>query len=128
MELLSLLLLWVNIAPPVQPPVTLDDLRLFPTRDVAVLATRAAWNNHIDTRCPARVFLSVSERDEWLGWERDAYNRWYCWDDLAIATNEVNALEYRLLALHRLREWIGPAAYYAGSLPPPVPFWRTTQR
>jgi hypothetical protein len=46
------------------------------------------------------------------------------WDTLSDARCEYYYVAYRRQALKKLREMLGPDAYYRGQLPPPVPVWR----
>jgi hypothetical protein len=123
-ELLTVLFLWLPLAPPVEPDVRLDDLRMFPSRPDVIRITKAAWDNHVEMRSRPPLFLSEHDRDAWFVWDRDAYTRWYVWDDVLIAQNATHTEEYRLTILRRLRQWVGHEAYYNGALPPPVPAWR----
>lgn len=122
MEILSTLCLWLAIAPP--PAVSLDDLHAFPSRCVAVDVTRATWAIHIDL--DRRVPLCAAP-DAWHAHQataRDAWRRWYVWDDLRLAHDPDHTVEYRLSVLRRMREWLGDVAYYHGEMPPPVPYCR----
>ena len=46
------------------------------------------------------------------------------WDTLSDARCEYYYVAYRRQALKKLRDMLGPDAYYRGQLPPPVPVWR----
>lgn len=48
----------------------------------------------------------------------------YAWECAWTATHDGTPWAARRDALRRLREAAGPEAYYAGRMPPPVPYWR----
>jgi len=121
MELLATLLLWLAIAPP--PDVSLDDLSAFPSRCVAVEVTRATWAIHCDLERRQPLCPSGDAWHAYHAINRDAWRRWYVWDDLRLATDTGHTVEYRLTVLRRMREWLGEA-YYHGEMPPPVPYSR----
>lgn len=118
----TLLLFGLSWQPPTLPDVRLSDLAVFPSRDVAVFCCAAAAHHRCEiARRPP--FGSQQECDEWHRWhviaDRDAFLRWDVWDDLAIA-HDMTSGDYRLWALRRLRDRLGPN-YWRGCLPSPVP-------
>lgn len=128
---IALLLFGLQWQPPTLPPVSLDDLRMFPPHRDALLGTQAGLSYreyHSSIPIPS-VFYSQQECDNWHTWYRvmgtDSHWRWDVWDDLRIATDLNNSNSYRLLTLRNLRCKITPANYYQGIMPPPVPpGWR----
>lgn len=102
------------------PPVS-DSLR-FPERTTIneLLAINRSYRQHIDGRQPG-------EPSRW--WElrsvlQETDNLYHIWDTARDARCEYYYVTVRRQALQRLRELLGPQAYYQGNLPPHVPMWR----
>ena len=102
------------------PPVS-DCLR-FPDRAVVseLLAFNRAYRQQMDTR-------QAVELVHW--WEfreavQEADRLYQIWDNVRDARCDYYYVTVRRHALKKLRDTIGPEAYYAGTLPPHVPVWR----
>jgi len=112
--------------PATLPPVSLDDLRVFPSHADAKRCTEATLRYRAAVENPPCLFLSQDECDKWHTWaspyRQDAFRRWYIIDDLMMATDETRTVEARLIILERLRKWLGAEHYYNGAMPTPVPF------
>lgn len=123
MELLTVLLLWLGMTAH-EPDVSLDDLRAFPSPAVARHITTTTQALHRKLECQPPLCLSVEACAAQRAITRDAWKRWYVWDDLRLAHDTELTVEHRLTVLRRLREWLGTDAYYHGAMPPPTPFER----
>jgi DNA-directed RNA polymerase specialized sigma24 family protein len=101
--------------------------------DMAVLPPRAAVQEQQRFSCGYREFLNK----EWAicPWHRaaveealgdlDAIDKaWAIMEEIYRATWSATQRE----ALKKLRNIVGPEAYYAGAWPPPVPLWRFSSR
>jgi hypothetical protein len=118
-EAITILFLWLPLGS-LDQPVSLDDLRVFPSRADAIMVTARTWSIYCDyDRVPP--LFSREEYDWWYGMKNDAYCRWYVWDDLRLAYDESSPLQTRLCVLRRLRSWIGHNAYGNGGMPSCVP-------
>jgi hypothetical protein len=102
------------------PPV--GDCTRFPDRSIVneMLAFNRTYRQHMDAR-------QAVELVHW--WEyREAVQEtdrlYQIWDNVRDARCDYYYVTVRRHALQKLREAIGPEAYYAGSLPPHVPVWR----
>ena len=124
-----LLLGWVALFGAPDPPLT--DLSLFPPHAVV-------WANWQVNREHWRYWYYLAENDpaEQLRWpgpahevvaELDrAYRRWDVLDNAQRAAADSGGCRYGRAArsyLAELRNLLGPD-YYAGKMPPPVPWWR----
>jgi|SRR5579884_917154 len=102
------------------PP--LSDTYRFPTKEqinVQLDFNRAYWK-HMDTR-RAMDFARADELRVIL----DETERLYqVWDTVKDARCECYYVPFRRRALKKLRDLIGPEAYYTGALPPAAPLWR----
>jgi hypothetical protein len=102
------------------PP--LSDCRRFPDRSTIsdLLSFNRAYRQHLDNRQSVDLV-------RW--WElREAIQEtdrlYQVWDTVRDARCDYYYVTVRRQALKRLRESIGPEAYYSGCLPPHVPLWR----
>ena len=102
------------------PPVS--DCRRFPDRTVVseLLAFNRAYRQHMEMR-------QAVELVHW--WEfreaaQEADRLYQIWDNVRDARCDYYYVTVRRHALQKLRDTIGPEAYYAGTLPPHVPVWR----
>jgi hypothetical protein len=59
---------------------------------------------------------------------RETDDLYRVWDAIRDARCESFYITTRRMALKRLRDLIGPEAYYAGHLPPYVPTWRFQEK
>ncbi len=106
----------LNDAPP------LSDSHRFPDRTAIneLLAVNRTFRQNIDVRQPG-------EPSRW--WElhsvlQETDNLYHVWDTVRDARCEYYYVTVRRQALQRLRDLLGPQAYYQGNLPPHVPMWR----
>lgn len=76
------------------------------------LETRLAWE--VDRACLINEAITETDR------------MYRMWDAIREAKGDFHYITVRRLALKRLRDSIGQAAYDAGELPPYVPEWRFT--
>lgn len=103
--------------------VQLQDVERFPTREQAreAMAFNRAYRETLVASCCLRP-----HREQWLSdaiQETDQlYRIWDLLDDAWICRNSCGAYSSR--ALRQLRECLGPGAYCAGTMPPPVPLGR----
>ncbi len=102
------------------PP--LRDAQRFPNRhQVAdMLQFNRAYRRHLDAR-------QVIDRDRASLFKdaiRETDELYQIWDLVREAGCEIYYVPVRRKALKDLRDQLGPAAYYAGVLPPHVPLWR----
>jgi hypothetical protein len=63
-------------------------------------------------------------RDEWAAAIEETDCLYRVWDTIRCARSDYYYVKDRREALKRLREALGPDAYYSGYLPPSVPLWR----
>jgi hypothetical protein len=103
-------------APPLQ-----DCLR-FPSRDLIteLLSFNRAYRQHLTSRQSLEL-TSWWELHETL---QEADRLYQTWDTVRDAGCDYYYVTVRRQALKKLREAIGPQAYYASCLPPHVPVWR----
>lgn len=120
----SLLMTWLLIVPlpPALPP--LDDLVLFPRQEyatwgLAVATAHVGWCEERTATAPEGSDL----RFRWHERQREARQTRGVWRLLVAARNEVTETPTRRQYLDDLREQLGPAAYYRGAMPPPLPSW-----
>jgi hypothetical protein len=102
------------------PPLC-DGLR-FPDRGLIneMLSFNRAYRQHLDSR---------QSLDTTYWWElheavQEADRLYQIWDMVRDARCDYYYVTVRRQALKKLRESIGPQAYYTGNLPPHVPVWR----
>jgi hypothetical protein len=102
------------------PPLC-DSLRL-PHRALVneLLAFNRAYRQHLDSRQSLEV-TSWWELHETL---QEVDRLYQIWDLVRDARCDIYYVSVRRQALKKLREAIGPDAYYSGTLPPHVPTWR----
>jgi hypothetical protein len=102
------------------PPLC-DSLRL-PQRALVneLLAFNRAYRQQLDSRQALEV-TSWWELHETL---QEVDRLYQVWDWVRDARCDIYYVSVRRSALKKLREAIGPEAYYSGSLPPHVPTWR----
>src|SRR5262245_25747027 len=101
-------------------PPLLDRERFPPLEMIhQALEANRAYQRHVELR------MAVETRHWWQWHEALAETRqlYECWDWLRDARSCYGE-RYQRRALARLRELLGPGAYYAGHMPPPVPLWR----
>jgi hypothetical protein len=103
-----------------EPP--LCDLHRLPPAPVAKDAI--AFNRRCHRVLAARAETELHREQWWTEVLSETDQLYYVWDALADAHNESQSVSFRRQSLGRLRELIGPEAYYAGRLPPSVPVWR----
>jgi hypothetical protein len=103
-------------APPLHDCMRLPDRALVNE----LLAFNRAYRQHLDSRQSLELTYwwdlheSLQETDR----------LYVIWDTVRDARCEYYYVNVRRLALKRLRETLGPGAYYCGKLPPHVPVWR----
>jgi hypothetical protein len=102
------------------PP--LSDCQRFPDRGMIsdLLAFNRSYRQHLDSR-------QTIELVHW--WElreaiQDTDRLYQVWDTIRDARCDYYYVTVRRQALKRLRDTLGPEAYYTGNLPPHVPIWR----
>ncbi len=117
--ILSLLLAAEPVAPP-RAPVGFRDLDPFPTHWIVKANLDFAWRHVAWLEASATWQPRLAHEPGWLEWRAEARLRVLLWDDLDTATGDYTC-EFRLEALDRLRDALGPEAYAGGRMPPPVP-------
>lgn len=73
-----------------------------------------------------RMLRSLESHNQWY-WQtvfEETRELQHIWDTMRIAQNPTDSFVARRRALKRLRETIGPDAYYQRMWPPYVPIWR----
>jgi hypothetical protein len=102
------------------PP--LGDAIRFPHRNMVneLLAFNRAYRQHLDSRQSLEA-TSWWELHETL---QEVDRLFVIWDLVRDARCDIYYVSVRRQALKKLREAIGPEAYYSGNLPPHVPIWR----
>jgi hypothetical protein len=103
------------------PP--LSDCERFPPRQVAAEALRVnrAYRRHVEVW----RWTYLHQRDYWETVLHETDSLFQCWDWLHAAQGGEGRDEtYWRHSLRRLRDLLGPQAYQAGQMPPPVPVWR----
>jgi hypothetical protein len=100
----------------------LSDGGRFPDRNSVneYLAFNRAYRRYLDARQPLEPdrtwqFREALRETDWL---------YQVWDAVRDARCEFYYVTVRRQALKRLRDLVGPDAYYNGELPPYVPVWR----
>jgi hypothetical protein len=102
------------------PPVA-DCLR-FPDR--ATVSDLLAFNRAYRQQMDARQAIELVHWWEYREAVQEADKLYQVWDNVRDARCDYYYVTVRRHALQKLREAIGPEAYYAGRLPPHVPVWR----
>ncbi len=102
------------------PPVS-DCLR-FPDR--AVVSEMLAFNRSYRQQMDARQAVELVHWWEFREAVQEADRLYQVWDNVRDARCDYYYVTVRRHALKKLRDTIGPEAYYAGVLPPHVPVWR----
>jgi hypothetical protein len=103
-------------APPVQDCSRFPD----PPTVAALIAFNRAYRAHLES-CRA---VDLGQREE-VGAALEETDRLYrTWDTIREACSDYRYVKDRREALKRLRDLLGPEAYYTGPLPPSVPVWR----
>ena len=102
------------------PPA--DDGWRFPGREVItqMLAANRTYRQHLEAR--QAVELSHTWSLKTVLQETDEL--YTIWDMLRDTRSDHQQVTARRLSLKKLRELIGPEAYYSGTLPPNLPLWR----
>jgi hypothetical protein len=105
------------------PP--LHDCMRFPDRALIndLLAFNRAYRQHLDSRQSLDTTRAY-ELNEAL---READRLYHVWDTVRDARCEFYYVTVRRQALMKLRDMVGPKAYYSATLPPHVPVWRFTR-
>ena len=105
------------------PPVA--DCQRFPDRATVsdLLAFNRAYRQHLDSRQSLDTTRAY-ELNEAL---READRLYHVWDTVRDARCEFYYVTVRRQALKKLRDTVGPKAYYSATLPPHVPVWRFTR-
>jgi hypothetical protein len=102
------------------PPVA-DCLR-FPDR--ATVSDLLSFNRAYRQNMDARQAVELVHWWEFREAVQEADRLYQVWDNVRDARCDYYYVTVRRHALQKLRESIGPEAYYAGCLPPHVPVWR----
>jgi hypothetical protein len=102
------------------PP--LCDCIRFPDRTLVneLLSFNRSYRQHLDSR----QALDPTGRWELHEALQEADRLYQIWDTVRDARCDYYSVTMRRQALKKLRDSIGPQAYYAGCLPPHVPVWR----
>lgn len=102
------------------PP--LIDSQRFPDRVTIndYLAFNRAYRQHMDVRQPAELYRWWEVRSAL----QETDHLYQVWDTARDARCDYYYVTVRRQALKKLRDLIGPEAYYAGQMPPYVPTWR----
>ena len=105
------------------PPAA--ECQRFPDRKLIndLLAFNRAYRQHLDSRQSLDTTRAY-ELNEAL---READRLYQVWDTVRDARCEFYYVTVRRQALKKLRETVGPQAYYSAALPPHVPVWRFTR-
>ena len=103
-------------APPVYDGARFPD----PSTIAELIAVNRSYRAHLESWRAA----DPGHREE-LGTAIEETDRLYrTWDAIREARSDYRYVKDRREALKRLRDLLGPEAYYTGSLPPSVPVWR----
>ena len=102
------------------PPVA--DCQRFPDR--ATVSDLLAFNRAYRQQMDARQAIELVHWWEYREAVQEADKLYQVWDNVRDARCDYYYVTVRRHALQKLREAIGPEAYYAGRLPPHVPVWR----
>lgn len=123
----TLLLLAALTQPMPETDVSLADLARFPPYEVCKahadlgLANYQHWQRLLAGALPREVdYLQAGKREAW--------DCWWLWDNLRIASDPSHSEEVRLHWLRDTRSRLGLRAYLGGAMPPPVPVWRFQER
>lgn len=122
---------------PELPPVSLDDLTRFPSYELASFANvfAAAHVERLKKRWPGIGFIDRENIEAEIEASKACQGVWeLLWSAHGHANGRLSdrpwwieghwsAQEYALYQLERLRHALGPANYYQGWMPPPVPVW-----
>jgi hypothetical protein len=102
------------------PP--LHDCMRFPDRGLVneLLTFNRAYRQHLDSRQSLEITYWWELHEALQETER----LFQVWDTVRDARCDYYYVTVRRTALKKLREAIGPQAYYSGTLPPHVPTWR----
>jgi hypothetical protein len=102
------------------PPVS--DCQRFPDRATIsdLLTFNRAYRQHLDSRLSVELVRWWDLREA----VQEADRLYQVWDTVRDARCDYYYVTVRRQALKRLRDTIGPEAYYGGQLPPHVPLWR----
>jgi hypothetical protein len=106
----------------IQDAPPLFDCQRFPDRATIshLLAFNRAYRAHLDSRQSVELVHWWDLREAIQETDR----LYQVWDTIRDARCEYYYVPFRRQALKRLRETLGPEAYYTGNLPPHVPLWR----
>lgn len=110
-----LFLLLLPCEPPPELEVHLEDVAWMPSRDM-IREQRwlaASWRDQIQA-CLAVDPAREEELTEALSWARHCFRAWDACEDAQLSHFDE---EWRMQALEKLRDEIGPSAYLAGRLP-----------
>ncbi len=102
------------------PPAS-DAFRFPPKEQINVQLdfNRAYWKQ-MDTRRA----MDVARADDMRVILDETERLYQIWDTVKDARCQCYYVPFRRRALKKLRDLVGPDAYYSGKLPPPVPIWR----
>lgn len=98
----------------------------FPDR--ATITDFLTYNRGFRNELQARMAIDCVHADELRDAIHDCDGLHQVWDTIRDANCTYYYVPVRRQALHLVRELIGPAAFYAGQLPPPVPIWHLPRR
>jgi hypothetical protein len=106
-------------------PLVNDSAR-FPSRTAVneMINFNRALRNHID----GRQHLETDRSELYREMIRETDRLYSVWDAVRDSRCDSFYVTTRRLALKRLRDMIGPEAYYTGNLPPYVPTWRFQEK
>lgn len=102
------------------PP--LHDCMRFPDRSLVneMIAFNRAYKAHLESRAPLELTWWWELHESLQETER----LFQIWDLVRDARCQFYYVNVRRGSLKKLRETLGPVAYYGGQLPPHVPIWR----
>lgn len=116
-------LLMIGLASPVGPPVALEDLARFPSMRACEEVCPAGLAAEHAFRRRAEAAAHEDDRRHWERASHEACRLWWAWDSLRWAQDPQRPLSIRLHWLDEVRRILGPTAWYAGQMPPAVPYW-----
>lgn len=120
--LLRLGFIFWNLTPlPIEPPVLLGDLNVFPPRCTA--KCNLELSQHFVTWVRNREAIDLRNAALWWEARCEVSTAHEAWGHLHEALDTKCSDDYRRGRLHQLRRLIGPRAYYAGMMPCPAPLW-----
>jgi hypothetical protein len=102
------------------PPVS--DCERFPDR--ATVGDLLAFNRAYRECLTSRQAVEPARRWELREALQETDRLYEVWDAIGDARRDSWYVTFRRQALKRLRDLLGPEAYYTGNLPPHVPIWR----